>query len=177
MKKAIFIFPLLGMIIFIGIWWSHHTEHEKRKQDKVVQARQELEERRKQEARDRDVAIKDALKAQEERRKERAEKEAQEKAKQEVRQQAIERRDRTASERQRFSNQADQLAESIRKEKEAVAALEEDKRKASADLERLREIVRQVQSNERNLLGVIDRITQAEAARAAAAAAAAASRR
>jgi colicin import membrane protein len=178
MKKAVIIFPLVGMIIFIGIWWNYHADHKAKLEEKALLAKKEFEERRLQEARDRELAIKAALEAQEVRRKERAEKEAKEQAEREARQLAIENRDRAARERQKFSNQVDQLNKDLQVERDAIAALEERKRKAGADLVRVQETVRQAQANERNLLAILDRIAAADAARAAAeAAAAAASRR
>lgn len=174
MKKAYVIFPFLGLIIFIGIWWNYHSEYQERAQQKVEQARAEFEARRLQEARDREIAIKDALAAQEIRRQERAEKEAKDLADKEARQLAEENERKSAREKQRFSVQVDRLTKDIETEKAAIAALEEEKRKATVDLGMLRENVRLAQANERNLLGILDRIAAADAARAAAEAAAAA---
>ncbi len=174
MKKAYVIFPFLGLIIFIGIWWNYHTDYKERAQQKIVQARAEFDGRRLQEARDREVAIKDALAAQEIRRQERAVKEAQDIADKEARQLAEENERKSAREKQKFSTQVDRLSKDIETEKVAMAALEEQKRKAAVDLGMLREYVRLAQANEKALLTTLDRIAAADAARAAAEAAAAA---
>jgi hypothetical protein len=177
MKKAYVLFPFLGLIIFIGIWWNYHSEYQERAQQKVEQARAEFEARRLQEARDREIAIKDALAAQEVRRKERAEKEAKDQADKEARQLAEENERKSAREKQKFSAQVDRLSKEIETEKSAIAALEEQKRKATVDLGMVKEYVRLAQTNERNLLGILDRIAAADAARAAAEAAAAAAKK
>lgn len=174
MKKAVVIFPLLGMIIFIGIWWNHHSAHQERAQQKIEQVRAEFEARRLQEARDREVAIRDALAAQEVRRMERAEKEAKELADRETRQLAEENRNKASREKQKFTSQVERLSKEVQAEKDVIAAMEEQKRKSAVDLGLLRENVRLAQSNEKNLLAILDRIAAADAARAAAEAAAAA---
>jgi hypothetical protein len=177
MKKAYVIFPLLGLIIFIGIWWNYHSAHQERAQQKIEQARAEFEAKRLQEARDREIAIKDALEAQEVRRKERAEKEAKEQANQEARQLAQENESKSAREKQKFASQVERLTKEVQVEKDAIAALEEQKRKSAVDLGLLRENVRLAQANEKNLLTILDRIAAADASRAAAEAAAAAAKK
>jgi low affinity Fe/Cu permease len=178
MKKAYVIFPAVALIVFFGFWWNYNSQYQARKAEKAQQAKLELEAKRLQEARDREIAIKDALEAQERRRAERAIKEAKELADREARQAAIENQNKAAREKDRFAKQVERLNGDIKVEREAIAALEEQSRKALLELGILREAVRLAQTNEKNLSTVLDRIAAADTARAAAeAAAAAASKR
>lgn len=174
MKKVYVIFPALALILFFGYWWNYNKQYEAAKLAKVEADRQALVEKREKEARDRELAIKQALEKQAEQRKEREEREAQRQKEREERQAAKDARDKADRERQKLKRQLELLTEDVKKETEAVAKLEERKKFLIGEEAFLREYVAKAESNQGALTQVIQKIAAAEAARAKAEAEAAA---
>lgn len=174
MKKAYFIFPLLATLIFFGFWWNFNSTYEAKEAEKAKQVRLEREAKKRQEAEDRAKAIKDALVAQETRKKEREAKELKDKADREARELAIDERNKSAQDVTKLTKQRDQLNFDVKNEKEALVKLDEQKRKSFDEQAFLKEYVRKAEANVKGLSEVLDKIAAADAARAAAEAAAAA---
>lgn len=174
MKKVYVIFPALALVLFFGYWWNYNKQYEAAKLAKVEAERQALIEKREKEARDRELAIKQALEKQAEQRKEREEREAQRQKEREERQAAKEGRDKADRERQKLKRQLELVTEDVKKETEAVAKLEERKQFLIGEEAFLREYVTKAESNQGALTQVIQKIAAAEAARAKAEAEAAA---
>lgn len=176
MKKTYvyFIVPLVALIAFGGVYWNFSAGYEAKEAAKVAAVKAAKDEKLRQEARNREIAIKDALAAQERRKIEKAAKEAKDKADQEARQLAIEARDKSYRDQQKLGQQVERLEKDIKTEKEVIAKLEEDRKRASDEEAFLRTYVKQAEANTKSLYDVLDKITAADAARAAAEAAAAA---
>lgn len=174
MKKAYIIFPALALLIFFGFWWNFNSTYEAREAEKAKLERQARDAKKRQEADDRAKAIKDALIAQENRKKEKEAKDLKDKQDREARELAIDERNRTAQETTKLSKQRDQLNLDVKYEKEALIKLDEQKRKSLEEQAFLKEYVRKAEANTKSLSDVLDKIAAADAARAAAEAAAAA---
>jgi hypothetical protein len=174
MKKAYVIFPVVALLIFFGFWWNFNSTYEAVEAEKAKQVRLEREAKKRKEAEDRATAIKDALVAQEKRKKEREAKELKDKADREARELAIEERNKTAQEVTKLTKQRDQLNIDVKEEKANLVKIDEQKRKALDEQAFLKEYVRKADANVKGLSDVLDKIAAADAARAAAEAAAAA---
>lgn len=174
MNKAYFIAPLLATVVFGFFYMGFSKDYKAKEQAKIEAAKQEKAEQLRKEALAREAAVKEALVAQEKRKKERAEKEAKDIAEKEARQAAIDARDRTYRDQEKLAKQVDRLTKEVEAEKAAIAKIEEDKKKSQDEAAFLRTYVGKAESNAKNLTGVLEKISAADAARAAAEAAAAA---
>jgi len=176
MKKSYvyFLIPFLALIAFGGVYWNFSAGYEKVVAAKVAKAKAEKEEKLRIEAKNREIAIKDALAAQERRKVEKAAKEAKDKADQEARQLAIDARDKAFRDKQKLAQQVERLQKDIKVEQEAIAKLEEERKRAADEEAFLKTYVKQATTNSKSLYDVLDKIAAADAARAAAEAAAAA---
>jgi len=174
MKKAYVIFPVLAMLVFFGFWWNFNSTYEAKEAEKTKQVRLERDAKKRKDAEDRAQAIKDALVAQENRKKEREAKELKDKADREARELAIDERNKAAQEVTKLGKQRDQLTFDVKNEKEALVKIDEQKRKGFDEQAFLKEYVRKAEANTKGLTDVLDKIAAADAARAAAEAAAAA---
>lgn len=176
MKKTYvyFLVPILGVIAFAAVYWNFSSGYEARLAEKAAIVRQAKEDKLRKEAKDREIAIKEALASQERRKAEKAAKEAKEQADQEQRQLAIEARDKAFRDQVKLSQQVERLEKDVKVEKEAIAKIEEEKKRAVEEQAFLKDYVKQAQANTKSLTEVLDKITAADAARAAADALAAA---
>lgn len=166
MKKVYVIAPALALLLFFGYWWNYNKQYKAAQLAKIEADHQALIEKREQEARDRELAIKQALEKQAEQRKEREAKEAQRQKEREERQAAKESREKADRERQKLKRQLELLNEDIEKETAAVTKLDEKKKFLVGEEAFLREYVAKAESNQGALTSVIQKITAAEAARA-----------
>jgi len=176
MKKnyVYFLAPLVALIAFGAIYWNFNAGYEAKEAAKVAAIKQAKKDKLDKEARDREVAIKDAIASQERRKVEKAAKEAKDKADRDARQAAIEARDKAAREQSRLENQKNRLEKDVKAEKEVIAKLEEDKKQAVDEYNFLKDYVKQAQANTKRLTDVVEKIGAADTAKAAADALAAA---
>jgi len=176
MKKTYvyFLVPILGVIAFAAVYWNFSSGYEARLAEKAAIVRQAKEDKLRKEAKDREIAIKDALASQERRKAEKAAKEAKEQADQEQRQLALDAREKAFRDQVKLSQQVERLEKDVKVEKEAIAKIEEEKKRAVEEQAFLKGYVKQAQANTKSLSEVLDKITAADAARAAADALAAA---
>jgi hypothetical protein len=176
MKKTYvyFLVPIIGLIAFGAVYWNFSAGYEAKLAQKAALVRQAKEEKLRKEAKDREIAIKEALASQERRKAEKAAKEAKEQADAEARQLAIEARDKANRDQAKLGQQVERLEKEVKVEKEAIAKIEEDRKRALEEQGFLKDYVKQAQANTKSLSEVLDKITAADAARAAADALAAA---
>ncbi len=177
MNKVYIFVPLLALAGFSVYYMGFSKEYaaaELAKEQAVKEARIAA---LKQEAADRERAIKEALALNAERKAEREAKEAEELAKKEARLAAEEARDEANSAKNKFSSQVKGLKEDIAAVKKEIAEIEADKERLTGEITFLNTYVTAAQANKTSLQAVIQKINEADAAQAAAAAAAAAAKR
>jgi len=177
MKKAYIIVPVLALIVFVAFYWQFNSTYQAKQAAKERQVREQREEKLRKEAADRERAIKDAVAASEQRKREREEREARDKANREARDLARQARNKAESDVMKLNKQVDRLKADVEDEKQAIAKIEEDKKQAASEEAFLRKYVTQAQANVKNLTGVLDKISAADAAAEAAARAAARSKK
>jgi hypothetical protein len=175
MKKTYlyFLVPLIGLIAFGALYWDFSKGYEAELANKARVVRLAKEEKLKQEAKNREQAIKEALAAQERRKIEKAAREAKEKEDQDARQLAIEARDKANRDQIKLGQQVERLEKDIKLEKDAIAKIEDEMKRAVEEQQFLKTYVKQAEANTKSLAEVLDRIAAADAAKAAADAAAA----
>ncbi len=174
MKKVYFLAPAVALGIFLFFYMDFTKEYEADKIAKVEAAKQARIDDLKQEAADRERAIKEAVALNADRRAAREANEAKELAEKEARQQAVEARDIADSERRRLAEKVSQLEKDIVLVQADIATTTVDKQRLNDEVEYLRSYVTVAQNNEKKFQAVIQDIRQAEAAHAAALVAAAA---
>ena len=178
MKKTYvyFLVPLLGLIIFGAVYWNFNAGYEAKEAAKKAAVEQTKRAKLEKEAKDREIAIKDALAAQEKRKQEKAAKEAKDKADRDARQAALEARDKANRDQARLETQMHRLEADVKTEQDAIAKLQADKEEAVKQYNFLKDYVKQAQANTKQLYQVVEKIAAADAAKAAADAAAAAAK-
>lgn len=174
MKKVYFLAPAIALGIFIFFYMGFTKEYEAQEIAKVEAAKQARIDELKQEAADRERAIKEALALNADRKAAREAKEAQELAEKEARQLAIEARDLADSERRRLADKVNALEKDIATVKDTIEKTKVEKQRLADEAAFLKSYVTVAQNNEKEFQEVIQDIRKAEAAHAAALIAAAA---
>jgi uncharacterized protein (DUF3084 family) len=164
MNKAYFLVPLIAVILFSGYYWSFKTAYDKKLEDQVLVEKEKNVERLKVEAKNREIAIQLAVKADAKRKEERAIKEAKDKAEKDARQAAADARGKALREQGRLEIQARHLAEQVTTLKEEIAKIEEQKKSAMAEQDFLNVYVKQAEANVISLTAVLDKIDAANRA-------------
>lgn len=172
MKKAYLFAPLVALVLFIGVYWNFKSGYQAREQARQEQIQAGKQAKLAAEVAARRVAVDDAVKAQEVRKKEREAKEAAERLKQATREAAIDARDKVFREQEKIARQIERLKQDIALEKDALAKLAATRTAQAAEQDFLKIYVRQAEANVKSLEDVLSKIAQAEAARLAAATAA-----
>jgi CHASE3 domain sensor protein len=182
MKKsyAYFVAPVvLLLIFFFGFYWNAHKNYEERAQNKIKEEREQKRAKLEKEAKDREKAVEAALALQEKRRAEKKAKDAKEAREKEERELARQARDKAGREADRLEAQAKRLQKEIDVEKTELTQVQALRKRTIDEQAFQREYVKKAEDNQRNLMGVLERIAAADkaiedAAKAAAAAEAAA---
>jgi uncharacterized protein (DUF3084 family) len=164
MNKAYFLVPLIAVILFSGYYWSFKTAYDKKLEDQVLVEKQKHVEQLKVEAKNREIAIQLAVKADAKRKEERAIKEAKDRAEKDARQAAADARGKALREQGRLEIQARHLAEQVTTLKEEIAKIEEQKKSATAEQDFLNVYVNQAEANVISLSAVLDKIDAANKA-------------
>lgn len=174
MNKAYIIFPLIGLLIFGGIYVNFNKGYEA----KQAAIRQKADDDKKAKAqlqiKERETALKNAIESQALRKKEREEKERVEEAKKVARQQAEDFRQKTYDDRNKFRDQVTRLKKDLAEVKDATAKIAEEKKRHADEDAFLKNYVKQADANVKYYSDLLDKISAAEKAAADAAAAAAA---
>lgn len=175
MKKAYFLVPAIAMVIFYFAFYATAVDHyDAVEAAKIADAKQKRIDDMKQEAADREQAIKEALALNAERKALREAKEAEELAKKEARQDAVEALDIARSERDRLRDKVRDLENSVQTVESEIEKTKIEKARLVDEAEFLRGFVAVAQTNEKKFQTVLLDIQQAEKAHAAALVAAAA---
>jgi colicin import membrane protein len=174
MKKAYFVVPLIGLIIFGAIYWNFQSKYEARVATEKAAKEQQRQEKIKQEVDARRKAVEDAVALQEQRKKEKAQKEAQDAAEKEARLALNDAREKSFRDKDRAAKQVERLTKDIATEKDAIAKIEKEKEESQKEQAFLRTYVKQAEANQKSLEEVLNKIADADKAAASAAAAAAA---
>lgn len=174
MKKVYFLAPLIALALFIGLYvWSQSGRVEReRAREAAVKA--ELNAKAVAEHETRRVALAEALRLQEQRKKERAEREARDAADRAARDAALEARDAAFRDQERLGRHIERLKRDTAIEQEAVNRLQLDADAARAEKASLENLLPLTRANAAELTRVLQAIADAEAARVKAAAEAAA---
>lgn len=179
MKKSYvyFVVPLVALVVFFfGFYWNAHKDFEAREQAKIETAKAEKEAKLMKEAKDREVAVKEAIRLQEERKKQKQERDAKEAREKEAREQARQAREKAARDADKAEATVKRLEKEIEVEKKEIAEIQLDRKRTVDEQNFLKQYVAKAEANARNLTGVLERIDAAdkaaEAARKAAEAAA-----
>jgi len=174
MNKVYLIFPLIGLLIFGGFYYSFDKSYA----EKLTQIKMKAEEEKKAKARqqviDREVAIKSAIESQAARKKEKEERDRIEEAKKTARQEAEDVRQRTYDDRNKFRDQVGRLKKELEEVKSTFAKIADEKKRYTEEDAFLKSYVKQAESNAKYYYDLLDKIAAAEKAAADAAAAAAA---
>jgi hypothetical protein len=165
MNKAYFLVPLIAVILFTGYYWSFKTAYEKKLEDQRQVEKEANIERLKVEAKNREIAIQQAVKADAVRKAQRAEKEAKDKKEKEDRNAAADARGKALREQGRLETQARRLADQVVILKEEIGKIEEQKKSAQAEQDFLNVYVKQAEANVVSLTAVLDKIDAANKAK------------
>lgn len=166
--------PVIGVIIFAAVYWNVKSNYEAKEAAKLAREKKDKEERVLAQAKANEAAIREANAGVERRKRERAAKEEQDKKDKDARTAAVEARDKAGIDRDKFNKQVKQLETDIKTEKDTIAKLEDDKKKLNEEEAFQRIYVKQAQENAQKMIGVVEKIAAADAARAKAEAEAAA---
>jgi hypothetical protein len=180
MKKNRYIYfvsPLLGLIVFFGFYWNANKDYQDREEGKLRVVREEKVKRLKEEARNREKAVVEALAQQEKNKaakKAREEKDAQEA---EIRAQAVQARTKARADADKAEANVKRLLRDVEDEKKEIVKFAADKQNFVTEQAFLLEYVKKAEDNVRSLTANLERINEAdkkweEAAKAAAAEAA-----
>jgi hypothetical protein len=174
MKKAYFLIPIIGCLLFAGLYWnflSHNTEVERAKK---AEAQRLKEEKQAKEIAERKRAYDDAIALSERRKKEKEAKEEKDRLEREARQALLDERERVYREQERQAALVRRLSDEIKVEKEAVAKINEQIKAHQAEITAQQVHVKQAQANEKSFEQILTKIEAVDKAAAAASAAAAA---
>jgi hypothetical protein len=173
MKKAYFIVPVLGVLIF-SFFYFNATKELQAKEDARKQAIEQARQKKlADEAAARQKAYTDAVALADLRKKQRAEREAKDAADKEAHEALLAERDKMYRESERLARQIERQTKDVQTEKEEIAKIEEAKRGYLSDQEFLKKYVVEAQNNQKALEDVLNKIAAADKAAADAAAAAA----
>lgn len=171
MKKAYlyFLFPLLGLIIFAVFYWQFSAGYEKRLEEKAAAVRKVKEDKLQQDNLDRQKAVLEAQKAQDERKAAKAAKEARELQEKEERALATQALRKAEIDADKLAAQVTRLGKEIEETKAQIAKIEDEKRRAVTEENFLKEYVKKTVGNQASLLAVVEKIDAADKAIEAAA--------
>ncbi len=184
MKKnyVYFIAPLVGLVIFTGIYWTYAAGYEAKLEAAKKAQIEARNERIRQENLNKKAAVEAAIAAQEKRKQEKKEREEREAREKEQREIAMQARIKAREEARRMQDQVNRLKKEVADAKKEVARIEEEKKRLVDEAAFQRQFVQKAEANTKSLSTVIERIVASDkaiddAAKAAAAAAAAAKKK
>ncbi len=172
MNKVYIIAPLVGCLIFGGIFYNFNRGYEAKIVERKAAAAVELKEKQKRDIAAREQAIKDAIGAQEKRKQERLEKEKREEEDKKAQLDLEDKRTRTFDEKKRFREQVDRLKKELAGVQEEIKKIEDERKRHLDEESFLKTYVKQAEANAKYYYDLLDKIAAAEAARVAAEAAA-----
>jgi hypothetical protein len=173
MKKAYFLVPLFGVLIFAVVYWNASKGIEAKDLARKHAESDARQKKLQDEVAARQKAYQDAIALADRRRKEKAERDAKAQADVEAREALNTEREKMYREGERLTRQIERQNKDVEAEKEEIAKIEEQKRGFLSEQEFLKSYVRQAETNQKSLEDVLNKIAAAEKAAADAAKAAA----
>lgn len=170
MPKVYFIAPLVALALFAAVFFNFKSGHRAHEQARLEQVAAAKEAKLKAEADARRAAIEEALRAQEQRKKEREAKEAADLAEKAVRQALIDTRDKARLEQDKLARQLERVRKDLVAEQETAARLEAVAASATSERDFLRDFVAKAEASVKKFQDALARMESAERARAAEAA-------
>jgi hypothetical protein len=164
--KIYFIVPILALILFGGYYWNFRAQYMAHQAEIIATAKARKAERLRAEEEARETAIKDALDAQQQRKKERAAREALEQKQKDDLENAQLDRDKAAQEAQRLERQVEKLTKDVADTKKDIALLDTDNEKQVAEIAFLGDYVKKAEENRASLAVVLTKIQAADDANA-----------
>jgi len=131
MKKAqaYILVPLIGMIVFGGIYWNFNAGDEQRQAAKAAEFKKMRNDKLLEDARLREKAVKDAIASQEKRKAEKEIKDTRERKDKEERENANQARNKASRDSEKLQKQVERLTKEVATTKEEIAKIEEDKKR------------------------------------------------
>jgi flagellar biosynthesis GTPase FlhF len=164
MNKTYFIAPFVALLIFSGFYVTHKSGLEGREKAKAVAAEAALKAKNDAELEARKVAMADAIKAAEERKKEKEAKALKEAADKEARQAAIDARDKAFRDQEKSAKQIERLKKDLEVEQAALAKLAAERKEAEAEKAFLVDFVAKAQANVQALQAMLTKLNAPPAA-------------
>lgn len=164
MKKnyVYFIAPLVGLAVFIGIYWQYASSYDNRMAEMhrrdVETAQKKLDE----DAKNRKVAADAAYAAQEKRKAEKKVKDAKDAADKDARDQAQQVMRKAQNDAGKLVTRVKSLTKDIEAEKKEIAKLEDDKKSLIAEQAFQKQYVKQAETNVTALLATLDQVAVAD---------------
>lgn len=169
MKKAYFIVPIVGVIVFSFFYFNTLSELDAKEKAKKEREKQIREEKRLKEILEREKAFAEAVKLQAKRKAEKEAKEAKERAEKEQLLALRDDRDKAFRERDRQYKAATRLGDEIKIEEEAIAKLKTSIATQKDEVAFLKTYVQKANENRKSFETVLGKIDAAEKAAADAA--------
>jgi hypothetical protein len=179
-KKYLYVSaPLIGVIVFSGFYISARKTYDA-KEDAIVRHAREIKEAKlKEEMKNREIAVRQALEQQDKRKAEKKAREEKETKEAEARAQAVQARSKASRDADKLEASVKRLQRDIDEEKKEIAKIEVEKKHLLDEQAGLVVYVKAAETNVKGLTAVLEKIVDAdkkwedaqkEAARAAAAA-------
>src|ERR1019366_833395 len=166
--KVYLIVPLVVLIVFGAYYWSFKSDYDAKQATIVAAIKEQKLEKLRQAAVLREAAIRDAIEAQNQRKKERQERDAREQKQKDDKENAKLNADKAVQEEQKLERQVEKVTGDVKTEKEEIVKIEAENKKAVAEEAFLKEYVKMAQDNQASLAAVLTKIAAAAAAAAAA---------
>jgi colicin import membrane protein len=164
MKKAYFLVPLIGVLIFSFFYWNARKDLV----EKELAEKRHREELRLKKIQDevaaRQKAYEDAIVQAERRKKEKAEREAKEQAERDAREALLAEREKSFREQEKLARNIERLTKDVTAEKEEIQKVEGQKNSYQSEQEFLKSYVKQAETNQKGLEDVLNKIAAAEKA-------------
>ncbi|HYC72302.1 MAG TPA: hypothetical protein VEB66_13905 [Opitutaceae bacterium] len=177
MNKIYVIVPLIGLLLFGGYFWNFNKGYKLKEQQKREAVEKAVRDKAIEDEKNRRIAYDNAIKAQEQRKREKEERDRIEEEKKKQRQDLEDKRERSFNERKKFREQVDRLKKEVAEVDDQIKDVEAEKKSHADEQVFLKNYVKQAESNVKYYYDLLDKIDAAEKARAAAEAAAAAAKK
>jgi flagellar biosynthesis GTPase FlhF len=158
MNKTYFIAPLVALVVFVGFYTSYQSTVKQRDALRIERVEAALKAKNDADEAARKMAMADAIKSAEQRKKDREARELKDKAEKEARQVAADLRDKAFREQEKISRQVERLKKDIEVEQTAITALIAAQKEAEFERAALVEFVRKAQTNVDALQSLLGRI-------------------
>jgi hypothetical protein len=178
-KKYLYVAaPLIGVVVFSGFYISARKDYDAREEAVVRHAREIKDAKLKEEMKNREIAVRQALQQQETRKAEKKAREEKEAKEAEARAQAVQARSKASRDADKLEASVKRLQRDVTEEQKEIAKIEVDKKRSVDEQAFLLDYVKAAEANVKSLTTVLEKIVDAdkkwedaqkEAARAAAA--------